>query len=436
MKITIIGAGSTYTPELIEGIIDRMDSLYPTEICLMDIDARKLRIVGGLSIRMVENSPMKKCKVVLTDDVTYALTGASYVMGQIRVGKLGARHLDELLPLKYDLLGQETTGIGGFFKGQRTIPVILDIAKKMEMLCPDAWLINFSNPSGMVSEALAHHSNIRSLGLCNCPFNMMKSVKESFPLLDPKFEFVGLNHLSWITSIMDNGHDYIEDAIKLGFNTEGMTNIPTSGFPPELIRQVKAIPTSYFEYIYFPSSKVKKLQQAKKTRAQECMEIEENLLAMYEDASLHVKPDLLSKRGGANYSLCAISLVDALHNDLKEMHVVNTPNLGVLPFLDSGDVAEIATIVGKNGVTPLPITHADNPHIISMTRQFKAYEKLAVQAAVYGDRDAAMLALMANPLVQDYDKAKACFEDLLIAHRDYLPQYFTHNETIVNAGRV
>ena len=423
MKITIIGAGSTYTPELIEGIIERAASLAPHEIALMDIDERKLSIVGALAQRMVASAGLR-CDVTLSMDLDASLKDADFVLVQIRVGKLAARHLDESIPLSYGLLGQETTGIGGFFKGQRTIPVLMHIASRMQALCENAWLINFSNPSGMVAEALLNHSAIRSIGLCNVPFNMMKSVKEKLGLTAPSFTFVGLNHLTWITSVCENGRDYLQDAIAQGLHAEGMKNIPATGFPPELIRAVKAIPCSYLEYIYFTRRKIETLQSAEKTRAQQCMAIEEELLCLYRDTALASKPDLLNARGGANYSRCAISLVDAIYNDKREVHVVNTKNKGALPFMASEDVVEIASIVGRAGPVPVPVSAFDNLHIINLVRQFKVYERYAVEAALTGDRDAAMLALLANPLIRDYDAASACFAAMLEAHQDDLPQYF------------
>ena len=213
MKIAIIGSGSTYTPELIEGIINKRDSLPVTELYLMDIDKRKLDIVGGLCERMIKHAGLN-CKVVLTMDYDEALKDADFVMAQIRVGKLPARVLDEKIPLKYNLIGQETCGIGGFFKALRTIPAMLDIVERMERLCPNAWLINFSNPSGIIAQALLTKTNIKMMGLCNVPINAIDSVKRRLDLPNADVEYIGLNHLAYITAIRDNGYDYLEEAIK------------------------------------------------------------------------------------------------------------------------------------------------------------------------------------------------------------------------------
>ncbi|MGU3473654.1 6-phospho-beta-glucosidase [Paenibacillus sp. D51F] len=422
MKIAIIGAGSTYTPELIEGIIKRKDGLPLSELALMDIDERKLGIVGGLSGRMIEAAGMD-CRVALTQDLDEALRGADFVLGQIRVGKLPARVLDERIPLKHGMIGQETCGIGGFFKAMRTIPVMLDIARRMEQLCPDAWLINFSNPAGILTEAILTHTKVKMLGLCNVPYNMFKSIRASMELPDASLTYVGLNHLSWITAIEHGGKDYLQEALDMGLNSETMKNIPSSGFSKELVQLVGAIPSSYLEYYYFKNKKLKILMESQQSRGERCMEIEEDLLGMYADAKLHAKPELLASRGGANYSEVAISLVDAIWNDKQEIHVVNLLNNGALGFMEDGDAVEISAVIGKDGAKPIPQPELDNAHIRDYMRMIKAYERETVAAAVSGSEEAAMRALMMNPLVGDYNAARACFDELKEAHREYLPQF-------------
>jgi len=422
LKIAIIGSGSTYTPELIEGMIRRKDSLPLTELALMDIDERKLSIVGGLCQRMIEAAGLT-CRVTLTQDRDEALRGADFVLGQIRVGKLAARVKDEKIPLKYGLIGQETCGIGGFFKAMRTIPVMLELAERMKTLCPDAWLINFSNPSGILTEALLNHSDVKMLGLCNVPYNMFRSIRKSMELPDAAITYVGLNHLSWITAIEADGEDYLKTALELGLNSETMKNIPASGFSKDVIRMAGAIPSSYLEYYYFRDKKLKFLLESEQTRGEKCMDIEDELLRIYEDSKLHTKPELLSSRGGANYSEVAISLVDAIHNDKREVHVVNLLNRGALDFMEDTDAVEIGAVIGKDGATPVSVPSFANRHIIDYMRTMKAYEREAVAAAVSGSEDAAMRALLMNPLIGDYNTAYACFRELKEAHREYLPQF-------------
>lgn len=426
LKIAIIGAGSTYTPELIEGLINKRDSLPVKELYLMDIDERKLNIVGGLAKRMIEAADMD-VNVVSTDDLDGSLINADFVLVQIRVGKLPARILDEKIPLKYGLIGQETNGIGGFFKGMRTIPVMIDIAKRMEKLCPDAWLINFSNPSGMIAQALLTHTKIKTMGLCNVPINMISSVKQKLGLENAEVEYVGLNHLTWITSIKHNGKDYLQEAIEQGINSEAMKNIPASGFTPELIKTVGAIPSSYLEYYYYRDAKLEHALKQEKSRGEVCLEIEEELLKIYEDSKLHTKPALLSKRGGARYSEAAINLVDSIYNDKRDIQVVNILNQGAIDFMRDDDVVEISAIIGKDGATPIK-ANFKNEHIKEYMLLMKAYERHAVQAAITGDDDEAMRALLINPLVLDYKKAYPCFLELKEAHKQYLPQFFKEDK--------
>lgn len=424
MKICIIGAGSTYTPELIEGIINKRETLPVTEISFMDIDERKLNIVGSLCQRMVEAAGLPCKTELILNDYEKALKGADFVLAQIRVGKLPARVKDEKIPLKYGLIGQETCGIGGMFKGLRTIPVMLNIVKLMEKYCPDAWLINFSNPSGMIAEALLNHTKIKMMGLCNVPINTIDGIKKSMNLPDAYVEYMGLNHFAYITKIEQDGKDYLQEALSQGINSESMKNIPASGFTKEEIAYIGAIPTCYLEYYYFKNSKLEKLLNSPKTRGEICMEIEEELLKIYQDNELHVKPAQLSKRGGARYSEVAISLVDSIYNDRGDIQVVNVLNNGAIDFLDDNDAVEVCAYIGKDGAKTIPVRGVVNDHIKEYIKQVKAYEKHAVKAAINGDKVEAMRALMSNPLVADLKTASDCFDELLEAHKEYLPQFF------------
>lgn len=421
IKVALIGAGSTYTPELIEGIIERHEGLPVGELYLMDIDSHKLEIVGQLSQRMI-NKAQKSIHVVLTEDLDEALVGADFVLAQIRVGGLACRILDEKIPLKYGFIGQETTGIGGFFKALRTIPVMLHIAKRMEELCPEAWLINFSNPSGILAQALSDYSSIKAIGLCNVPINMMSEVAK-FAGDDVAVEYLGLNHLSFITAIYKDNKDILASMLRDGFKGTAMKNIPAQGFETELLKTVQAIPSSYLEYFYFKDHKLEVLRNEELSRGEVCQTIEEQLLKQYEDQDLSVKPEELSKRGGARYSEAAISLVDAIYNDKQEVHVINTKNEGALGFMRDSDVVEIGAIMGKTGCKPVAIPDFCNEHVMAIMQVVKAYERHTVEAAVKGSDEEAMLALMIHPLVGDYHQAKACYEEMKEAHKAYLPQF-------------
>lgn len=422
ITVAVIGSGSTYCPELVDGFLKAKDSLKLKKISFMDIDERKRTIVGDLCVRMLKNAGCD-CEVVFTDDLDTSLRGADFVITQIRVGKLPCRHLDESIPKKYDLIGQETTGIGGFFKAQRTIPVIKHICDRIEAICPDAWLINFTNPSGIITEFVLNNTNVKNIGLCNVPIDMIDDVKE-ITGEDSKITYVGLNHLSWITSIKKDGKELLPGLIESGFSPKVMANIKDDGFSMDCLKTIQAIPSSYLQYYYCREAKLQHQRESDKTRAQVCMEIEEQLLEIYQNKEIVTKPALLDKRGGHKYSLAAVSLVDSIANDKRDVHVVNIKNNGTLPFMADDDVVEIAAVIGSDGATPVPITEPINDHIIGLMRVVKTYEKYAVEAAITGSDEAALKGLLVHPLVGDWEKAQKCFAEMKEAHKEYLPQYF------------
>jgi 6-phospho-beta-glucosidase len=427
LKVAVIGAGSTYTPELIEGLINRKDILPVTDLVLMDIDKRKLEIVGALAKRMLEHSGLS-CSFTITEQLDTALDKADFVFVQIRVGKLPARILDEKIPNKHNLLGQETTGIGGFFKALRTVPVLMNISEKMKKLCPDAWMINFSNPSGICGQAILNYTDIKMMGLCNGPIGMLGTPKWALGLerADTEMDYVGLNHLGYITSIRsikNGGRDYMREA--LDGNDEILEKLGgAQGHSKEIIKLAGGIPSGYLNYFYRPRHCLENQLSAKTCRGEDCIEIEERLLELYQDANLYVKPAELSKRGGAMYSEVAVSLAESLWTDNNELHVVNILNKGAIDFMEDDDVVETTAIVGKDGATPLKPKAPVSRHISSMMRTIKTYERYAVEAAVHGSKDDAIRALMANPIIGDTDAAKACFDEMLEAHKAYLPQFF------------
>ena len=422
ITLAVIGSGSTYCPELIDGFLKARDSLKLKKVSFMDIDERKRTIVGNLCIRMLKAAGVD-CEVVLTDDVDTALQGADFVVTQMRIGKLPARHLDESIPKKYGLIGQETTGIGGCFKALRTIPVIKHVCERIEAICPDAWLINFTNPSGILTEFILNHTNVKNIGLCNVPIDMIDDVKE-ITGEDSEITYLGLNHLSWITSVKVNGEEKFDSIFDDNFAPTVMKNIHDDGFDMECLDACKGFPSSYLQYYYSRASKLAYLKSNPKSRAQVCMEIEEELLKLYSDNELVIKPALLEQRGGYKYSLAAVSLIDSIANDKKDVHVVNIKNNGTLKFMDDDDIVEIAAVIGADGATPVEIDEFNNRHIISLMRTVKSYEKYAVEAAIKGSDEDALNALMVHPLCGDFAKSKACFEEMKEAHKAYLPQFF------------
>jgi 6-phospho-beta-glucosidase len=425
LKIAVIGAGSTYTPELIEGFIKRKDVLPVSAFYLMDIDERKLNIVGNLAKRMLDEGGVK-CEFVLTMDLKIAVENADFVLGQIRVGKLDARIKDEKIPLKYGLIGQETTGIGGFMKALRTIPAIMEITRLMEKYSPDAWLINFSNPSGIISEAVLNHTRIKMIGLCNIPVGYIKWFFEKFPWVsrDAVFDYVGLNHLSWLVGVYDNGSEIFQEMLNGNEEFFKLKNIPDLGWDKDLLKAVKGLPCGYLQYYYFRDKQLEHLKLEEKSRGEVCKEIEEELLQMYINPELKEKPAALEKRGGAYYSEAAVSLIDAIYNNKNEVHIVNVKNQGVLDFMGYDDVIEIGCNVNREGAAPIPLKSFENAHIEGMMKMVKSFEKHAVLAGLHGDYQEAIKALLIHPLAGDYDRAKGAFDELLEAHRKDLPQFF------------
>lgn len=422
INVTVVGSGSTYCPELVDGFLKRKDSLKLKRLVLMDIDERKRTIVGNMCVRMLKNVG-SDCEVVMTDDLDSALKGADFVVTQIRVGKLHCRYLDETIPVKYGLIGQETTGIGGFFKALRTIPQIGHICERIEAICPDAWLINFTNPSGIISDYVINNTKVKCIGLCNVPIDMVDSVKEAVGE-DADITYLGLNHLSWITSVLKDGKEKLYDLFDEGYAPAVMANIQDDGFNVDCLKAIGGIPSSYLQYYYCRDAKIKHLKENEKCRAQVCMEIEEGLLKLYSDESIVSKPDLLDKRGGHKYSLVACSLIDAIANDKQEKHIVNINNGGALPFMDDDDVVEIAATIGKDGAVPCEIRPTWTRHMVGLMKVVKEYEKLTVEAAMTGDDKAAMNALMIHPLIGDYERAYKCYYEMKQANMEYLPQFF------------
>lgn len=424
LKICVIGGGSTYTPELIEGFIERQAELGLTTVTLMDIDKDRLRVVGGLAERMIRamGSPIE---LVLSTERGQVLKGADYVITQIRVGGSAQRIIDEKIPLRFGIVGQETTGPGGFAKALRTIPVMLSIAADMERLCPQAWLINFTNPSGLITEALVRHSTVKVIGLCNLPINMLHAVAGylGVSLQRVSLDYVGLNHLSWVKGVYLDGREVTREVLDKAIAEARQAAEVHPLFSPELLEGLGMLPCYYLRYYYHHDEALEEQKKAGKTRGEEVQEIEGRLLAMYADPHLVNKPKELEKRGGALYSTAAVSLIAALVCNKNEVHIVNSRNRGAVVDLPEGSVVEVPSLVGAAGAIPLTVGYL--PVMIrGLIQSVKAYEELTVEAAVTGDRKTALQALINHPLVLGFGVAKALLNAILEANRDYLPQFF------------
>ena len=431
LKVVTVGGGSGYTPELIDGFIRRHDELPVSEYWLVDIEAgeEKLAVVGALAQRMVKKAGIDMT-VHLTTNPQEALAGADFVTTQIRVGQLAARIQDEKIPLRYGVLGQETTGPGGFMKAQRTIPVLLDLCQNMETLCPDAWLINFTNPAGIVTEAIAKYSPIKSLGICSGANSMMRDIAGAYGVEreDVYARIIGLNHLIFADRIAVTGQDFTADFIEKlaqGVGSNTLKNIPDLGLPAEFIRSLKLYPLSYLKYFYMNREMVEheinELQHGG-TRGEQSLVIEKSLFELYRDPNLCEKPAALSARGGALYSDTACSIISSIYNNKREIHVVNVPNQGTTPDLPDDAVIETNAMIDSLGAHPLAYGRLPTS-VRGLIQSVKAFEELTVEAAITGNRQTALLALSAHPLVPSVDIAEKILADYLAANRDYLPQY-------------
>ena len=434
IKVVTIGGGSSYTPELVEGFIKRFDEFPISELWLVDIEEgrHKLEIVGEMAKRMVEAAGID-CKVYLTLDRREALKDADFVTTQLRVGLLDARILDERIPLSHGLIGQETNGAGGIFKALRTIPVILDIVEEMKELCPDAWLINFTNPSGMVTEAVLRYGNWNKVvGLCNIPIN---AVYEEAAILDELpsdlfFQFAGINHLHWHTVVDKNGIDRTDELINKmygsGETNSIVANIKDNRLIFEQVENLHMVPCPYHNYYYYTDKMLaEELADFKNngTRAEKVKKIEAELYELYKDPNLNYKPKQLEERGGARYSDAACETITSIYNDKRTTMTVSTRNNGTIKDLPDDCAVEVTcTLTGKG---PVPYNFGSfKPQERGLLQLMKAMEELTIEAAVTGDRGTLLQAFMMNPLVTSGDVAKQVMEELLEAHEKHLPNFF------------
>lgn len=428
-KVAVIGGGSTYTPELLNGFIDRRDSLPLDELWLIDIDPERLAIVGGFAQRMAK-AKEAGFKVILSTDQREAVNGASYVITQLRVGKMQARRRDEYLGKRHGLIGQETTGVGGMAKALRTVPVILNIANDMRDLAPGALLVNFANPSGLVTEALFRYApDIPSVGVCNVTITTkMEIIKQMEKQMGIKLDAnraqikaLGLNHLTWFYSFMVDGQEYWPQIMKS--IVKKIDYLEDIYFDMNTIEALQMLPNPYLRYFYYPDKMLEKQSHWPPSRAEEVIEIEKDLLAYYQDENNVEPPEGLMKRGGAYYSTVATQLLNAHYNDLNEEYVVDVRHQGAVPGWDPEWVLEMPCQINAKGVHPLPAPPLP-PAVSGLMMQVKDYEILTAKAAVEGNRNAAYQALLANPLGPPADKIQPLLDDMLETNRSFLPQFF------------
>ncbi|MFM8319727.1 MAG: 6-phospho-beta-glucosidase [Chloroflexota bacterium] len=428
MKITVIGGGSTYTPELVAGFLARVERLPLDELWLMDIDPERLRVVGGFAQRMAQ-ARSEPFKVYLSQDRRASLAGAAYVITQFRVGMMPARRGDEYLGLRHNLVGQETTGVGGMAKALRTIPVILEIASEIEQVAPGALLTNFTNPSGLITEALARHAPaVQSVGVCNAAIttkmhllaDLQRALGQAVEPQRARLDTLGLNHLTWHRGFTVDGEELWPQVFSAYL--EYARRDPQPEFDLQTLQTLGMIPNHYLQYFYYTARMLEEQRRWPPSRAEQVMAIEADLLRRYADPALSEPPPELMQRGGAYYSTLATELIDSHYNDLGQVHVVNRPHGGAVPGWPADWVLELPARVDRAGVHPLPAEPLP-PAQFGLLAQIKMYELLTVQAAVSGDRRAAAQALLAHPLGPAADQVQAVLDDLLETNRQWLPQF-------------
>lgn len=422
MKVAVIGGASSYTPELVDGLLSRPDRLAVSEIVLMDVRADRLDIVTSFCRRMAATRS-SRARIESTSRLQTALDGARFVITQVRVGGMQARIADEKLGRRHNLIGQETTGIGGFACALRTIPVVLEVAQAMEEHCPDALLLNFANPSGIVTEAVNRHASVSAIGLCNIPIGIEMDVARFLGCAheDVELDYIGLNHLAWVYGVRVRGEDRSEDALDaLTAHAEDEWDAgPIADAMREAMGSLRLYCNPYLQYFYATDACVSRQANSKTTRGEDVLKIEDELFMMYADPARNEKPEELSKRGGAHYSTAALAMMEAVASGSGSRKIVCCENRGAVPGFDDEAVLEVPARIGAHGALAIE-QDAPPASIRGLMQCIKAYETLTVEAAVTGNRDVAFQAMLANPLMPGALGSKGLLDDVLRTNEPYL----------------
>ncbi|WNI15521.1 6-phospho-beta-glucosidase [Actinacidiphila sp. ITFR-21] len=417
MKLAVVGGGSTYTPELVDGFARLRDTLPVEELVLVDPAADRLELVGGLARRIFAKQGHPGT-ITTTADLEAGVAGADAVLLQLRIGGQAARNQDETWPLECGCVGQETTGAGGLAKALRTVPVVLDIAERVRRAAPDAWIIDFTNPVGIVTRALLQAGH-KAVGLCNVAIGFQRKFAAMLDVTPEQIhlDHVGLNHLTWERGVRLGGPDG-ENVLPrlLAEHTEDIA--ADLHLPREVLDRLGVVPSYYLRYFYAHDEVVRELRTGP-SRASEVAAMEKQLLEMYGDPALEEKPALLAKRGGAYYSEAAVALASSLLRGTGDVQVVNTYNNGTLPFLADDAVIEVPAVVGADGARPLPVPPLE-PLYAGLVANVTAYEDLALEAALRGGRDRVFTALLSHPLIGQYAYAEALTDRLIAHNREHL----------------
>jgi 6-phospho-beta-glucosidase len=425
IKLAIVGAGSTYCPELMQGLIRRKAILPLDELRLADIDAPRLEVVSDFCERLLRENGLS-ARVTRSAELSCTLDGADFIVCQIRSGQLPARIRDEKIPLAYGLIGQETTGIGGFVNALRTIPQMEAVASAIDRYAPGAWLINFANPSGIVTEYLLRYTRVKSVGLCNLPIGMQERIAKllELPMAQVRLETVSLNHCGAVTAVYADGENVLPRLLSPSVLRQAAVSDEWTAKYLPIIELLGAVPNDYLQYYFYPGRKLQEQKNAPQTRGEACLDIEARLLAYYRDARNRTIPPMLAERGGHLYSEAAIALIASLSGADPGHHVVDVQNRGVLDFLPDDGVIETSCYVGKDEITRNALTVRPCDPLRALLPGVKTYETLTVQSALTGERDTAIRALSCNPLTADLDKTIPCLNDMLEQNRSLLPRFF------------
>ncbi|MFE2674489.1 6-phospho-beta-glucosidase [Streptomyces hygroscopicus] len=414
MKLAVVGGGSTYTPELIDGFARLRDTLPVEELVLVDPAADRLELVGGLARRIFAKQGHPGT-ISWTGDLDAGVDGADAVLLQLRVGGQAARNQDETWPLECGCVGQETTGAGGLAKALRTVPVVLDIADRVRRRNPGAWIVDFTNPVGIVTRALLTAGH-RAVGLCNVAIGFQRKFARLLGVApgEVTLEHIGLNHLTWERAVRVGGEDVLPELLA----EHGEAIAEDLRMPRTLVDRLGVVPSYYLRYYYQHDAVVRELR-TKPSRAAEVAAIERELLERYGDPALDEKPELLSRRGGAFYSEAAVDLTSSLLGDTGEVRIVNTLNGGTLPFLPDDAVIEVPAAVTAQGAKPLPVRPLE-PLFAGLVANVTAHEHLALEAALKGGRERVFQALLSHPLIGQIAYAEKLTDDLIAHNREHL----------------
>lgn len=431
IKITVVGAASSYTPELFANLGEKPWQIDVGQVCLYDPNKEKLDSIAEVCSRFVREA-QKEIEIEITHDLQTAVEDADFIIMQIRVGGLAARIRDERLPLKLGMVGNETTGAGGFLCGLRTVTAGLRIAREIERFAPNAWVMNLSNPAGIVTEAILRHTHVRAAGFCNIPINTQYDFAELFnvPPENIHMDYLGLNHLSWVRGVTIDGREVLQPLLEKVHNRQSDLYKKWLVDPiidPEWLRTLNMVPRWYNRYFYYPEKTIREDRRNLRVKGEEDMLAEEKLRQIYAtDGYSQAARQILADKGGAQYYLPVLQVIESMVHDRGDVIIVDVRNGTSTPDLPSEALVEIPARICRDSIEPLPIGSLPS-QVRGLVQTVKAYEELTIQAAVSGDRNTALAALVANPLVGTYPKAKAFLDQALEQERPYIPQFFINN---------